>query len=506
MVRTLSLEKMPRTQFSGGWDRGRSGTPAPLLPGHPLLRLQQAVGNQAVGRLIQRCQDGFLCGPCAGGECTHHSTNEVTGLLQRKGSGQPLDAETRHFMQSRFAYDFSGVRVHTNVHADQAARSLNALAFTVGQDVFFGAGHYRPQSQAGKRLLAHELAHVVQQRGIGVDPRATLTVNDPGDSFEREAEATAESVLLGKTMAVRRWVPSGQAGTRPRIQRRVHILSDPLPPGVFGPPSRRGATFIEAALEEFTDLNLSFDGEFLAVDEPTRRAVLRERRERPTSEAVRARLFIIPGVSREKASAALKLAQIIMDTRATAVIQPVFGEAPVFIGAFPAAGGGGIQRIDIEDLQRWQMLTEPSMEPVLRILAFLRNLLGRATAARPAAPLRTDTPGSHIYHEIVESFRAALAGPGTAFPGPHRRAIETANVALRAMGHLEFLPCPSPATPAPGGEIRIRTFWRRRRGASREDRFRQDWFLSAPPDQILTWVDPPVLHAASVATGSACPP
>ncbi len=77
--------------------------------------------------------------------------------------GQPLDAATRSFMEPRFGQDFSGVRVHTDGQAAESAREVNARAYTVGRDVVFGVGQYTPGTDEGKRLMAHELAHVGQQ-------------------------------------------------------------------------------------------------------------------------------------------------------------------------------------------------------------------------------------------------------------------------------------------------------------------------------------------------------
>src|SRR3990170_1547523 len=77
--------------------------------------------------------------------------------------GEPLNAETRAFFEPRFGHDFSRVRVHSDRHAAASARAVNALAYTVGADVSFGAGQYRVNSTEGRRLLAHELTHVVQQ-------------------------------------------------------------------------------------------------------------------------------------------------------------------------------------------------------------------------------------------------------------------------------------------------------------------------------------------------------
>ncbi|HET9281859.1 MAG TPA: DUF4157 domain-containing protein [Candidatus Angelobacter sp.] len=80
-----------------------------------------------------------------------------------RSSGQPLDARTRAFMEPRFGHDFSKVRVHTDEKAVESAKAVGARAYTVGSNVVFGAGEFVPGSRAGKRLLGHELAHVVQQ-------------------------------------------------------------------------------------------------------------------------------------------------------------------------------------------------------------------------------------------------------------------------------------------------------------------------------------------------------
>ena len=80
-----------------------------------------------------------------------------------RASGQPLDAATRSFMEPRFGHDFSRVRVHADAKAAESARAMNALAYTVGHDMVFGAGQYVPETSEGRRLVAHELTHVLQQ-------------------------------------------------------------------------------------------------------------------------------------------------------------------------------------------------------------------------------------------------------------------------------------------------------------------------------------------------------
>lgn len=113
-----------------------------------------------------------------------------------RSSGRPLDPATRAFMEPRFGADFSGVRVHTGDRAAQSAREVNALAYTVGRDLVFAPGRYSPGTESGRRLLAHELTHVVQQRGGGtalqrkVDPLAKAAA-------ELEAEILADPVYKG---------------------------------------------------------------------------------------------------------------------------------------------------------------------------------------------------------------------------------------------------------------------------------------------------------------------
>ena len=84
-------------------------------------------------------------------------------LNRSRGGGQPLPETDRDFMETRLGVDFSNVRVHTNSDAIQMSRELNAHAFTHGRDIYFGSGRYSPGTSSGKRLLAHELTHVLQQ-------------------------------------------------------------------------------------------------------------------------------------------------------------------------------------------------------------------------------------------------------------------------------------------------------------------------------------------------------
>lgn len=124
------------------------------------------------------------CG-CEGNKALRSAPPIVEDVLQ--SSGQPLDASTRAFMEDRFGHDFSKVRVHSDARAASSARAVDAHAYTVGSQVVFGAGRYSPAQAEGQRLLAHELAHVVQQsQGDAIAS---------GDDFAESEAKGAESVI-----------------------------------------------------------------------------------------------------------------------------------------------------------------------------------------------------------------------------------------------------------------------------------------------------------------------
>jgi len=97
-----------------------------------------------------------------GGAASDSLTQQIHAT---RGSGSSMDGNTQSFMQRRFGADFSGVKIHTGNYAVQMNREMRAQAFTVGNDIYFNSGRYRPELESGKHLLAHELAHVVQQNG-----------------------------------------------------------------------------------------------------------------------------------------------------------------------------------------------------------------------------------------------------------------------------------------------------------------------------------------------------
>ena len=173
------------------------------------------VARPAFAMLQRKCACGGSGG--AEGECEDCKKKEASLQRRARGGGaapttappivhdvlrspgRPLDAATRSFMEPRFGHDFGKVRVHADERAAESARAVNALAYTVGPDIVFGAGRYTPGSRGGQELLAHELAHVVQQSGHAQAKssgrEAGLAVNSPGDAFEREADGAADRVM-----------------------------------------------------------------------------------------------------------------------------------------------------------------------------------------------------------------------------------------------------------------------------------------------------------------------
>jgi hypothetical protein len=119
-------------------------------------------------------------------------------ISELQSGGQPLDPATRAFFEPRFGQDFSGVRIYTDA---KAAEVVNAKAFTVGQNITFGAGKYSLESSEGRRLLAHELTHVVQQRSSTAIP-SNSQIGLSSSTFEHKAEPSYVSNFFGQQVSV----------------------------------------------------------------------------------------------------------------------------------------------------------------------------------------------------------------------------------------------------------------------------------------------------------------
>jgi outer membrane protein OmpA-like peptidoglycan-associated protein len=202
----------------------------PVHPAGPPPTSSQA-GSAAV---LQRCADHA----CPSGGCGHEDEAEVHRQADSardgpatesvpaevldvvRSPGPPLALATRRFLEPRFGHDLGHVRVHTGAAAGRAARAVAARAYTIGRDVVFGDGQYDPDGPAGQRLIAHEMAHVVQQRtGRQTLNRQPLTVSSPSDPAEAQADRAADEAMGAgpgsKTAAPgqQRQAPAGAACT-----------------------------------------------------------------------------------------------------------------------------------------------------------------------------------------------------------------------------------------------------------------------------------------------------
>ncbi len=118
------------------------------------------------------------------------------------GGGRPLPDGVRGRFERSLGVDLGGVRVHDGGAAATAAAAVGARAFAFGDDVVMGAGEYNPDTTDGARLLAHEVAHTVQQRGAAATPQYQLTTTTPGDAAEVEADRAADAMLAGDPFAI----------------------------------------------------------------------------------------------------------------------------------------------------------------------------------------------------------------------------------------------------------------------------------------------------------------
>jgi hypothetical protein len=178
-----------------------------------LQRAQRLYGNRASQHMVMRAR--VLQRHCAcGGTCAKCQEDEQRALQRSSAGhsaagdgipatqGEPLDATTRRPLERHFGADLADVRVHTSTAAAESAERVDALAYTAGRDIYFSSGMYAPLSSSGKRLLAHEVAHVVQQ-SAGKEPTLAaksahgVKIGAADDSLEDEAEEKAEEFISG---------------------------------------------------------------------------------------------------------------------------------------------------------------------------------------------------------------------------------------------------------------------------------------------------------------------
>ena len=206
---------------------GKAGTQITATVQTGLLQRKCACGGTpGVDGECEECREKRLSLQRSSAQPTSPSPTVPPIVHEVLGSpGQPLDAGTRTFMEPRFGHDFSQVRVHTDAKAAESARTVNALAYTVGHDVVFGQGQYAPRTGAGKRLLAHELTHVMQQNNVH-SIHAKLIIGSANDQYEREADRMSEQVTTNRTIPQHLSLTHSTAGL-PVLQR---LLRESQPP------------------------------------------------------------------------------------------------------------------------------------------------------------------------------------------------------------------------------------------------------------------------------------
>ncbi len=207
-----------------------------------LQRAQRLYGNRASQQIVMRAR--ALQRQCnCGGTCAKCQEEEEQRALQRSSAaeapaefdelpttgGEPLSAATRHPLEAHFGADLADVRVHTGSEAADSASKLDALAYTSGRDIYFAPGMYAPTSDSGGRLLAHEVAHVVQQ-GSGKEPSIAtkssrgVKIGAPDDILETEADQAAAAFMSGTPLTDEEQRKRREAGST--VQRFIQRQDD----------------------------------------------------------------------------------------------------------------------------------------------------------------------------------------------------------------------------------------------------------------------------------------
>ena len=194
--------------------------PAEPAKAGPEGGLPSQIGNKAFTSLVQRSTKSQGAGPL--------DPEIADNIKAEKGGGQQLDDSTRADMEGHLGADLSGVRVHTGGQADALNRSVQAEAFTTGNDVFFKSGKYSPGTSDGRGLLAHELTHVVQQNSgaVGGDSR----VSSPDDAHEVEAKSVGAEVAASTPDAATANAPAVSRQEGEEVEDAVQTSVDRMAP------------------------------------------------------------------------------------------------------------------------------------------------------------------------------------------------------------------------------------------------------------------------------------
>jgi hypothetical protein len=213
--------------------------------------------STATARLAPRTVLYLMRGDAAPAVDAEHAVDAATG-----DGGRPLPSAARERFEGGLGVDLGGVRVHTGDASATAARAIGARAYTQGQDIHFAEGQYNPDDPFGLHLLAHEVAHTVQQRGGTAQaglPQTKLEVSMPGDRCEAEADAVADALVAGRSAAIDGVAPT----TARQIMRKPsvatggkHVIEAPpikVPPLPLGYAKLNGAFKLAIEFEDAPD-------------------------------------------------------------------------------------------------------------------------------------------------------------------------------------------------------------------------------------------------------------
>lgn len=146
-------------------------------------------------------------------------------VLHSLGKGYAIDGETRGRIESALGADFSQVKVHTDNHASGLASKINSRAFTVGNHIAFGAGEHKPGTLIGDALMAHELAHVVQQSGNSNSIATKETNITSNDTLEEEADISAINAIASTWGGLKRGISAIPKKMMPKIRTGLKLQS-----------------------------------------------------------------------------------------------------------------------------------------------------------------------------------------------------------------------------------------------------------------------------------------
>ncbi|HJP92673.1 MAG TPA: DUF4157 domain-containing protein [Pyrinomonadaceae bacterium] len=249
----------------------------PLVTNSRWLQRKCACGSYGVGECDKCRNQGNTLQRSA---TTNDSPLAIPSIVNDvlNSPSQPLDAGTRGRMEPLFGHDFSTVRVHTDAKAEESAQAVNALAYTVGRDMVFGAGQYAPETRSGQQLMAHELTHVIQQSASSSGQM--LRMGEPNSAAEVEADQLSNTIMQGGNVDR----PFSHQGMSLQRQASSSATSQPPSPATSSQPATQPAA--PSVPERATASNIRINGFGNFDAEFDRRAALTAQR-RPATEPCR---------------------------------------------------------------------------------------------------------------------------------------------------------------------------------------------------------------------------